>query len=185
MKKIDIIMISGKMHSGKGTFCTLLEEELNNRTDYNIIRCSLSDYIRKLVVDDFYYNGSQDSKECRDFMAIVYELGTKLYPYHKSRRVWERDILPNLKNGKNIVIIESFRERNDIDYFIKENTKWKKIKTIRINRTHKNYDMKDNHLSNHKSENDLDNYKFDYYIENNGTIDDLKQKINYLIKEII
>lgn len=182
-RKTTIIMVGGKSHSGKGTFSQNLEKLLK-QTDKNIIRCSLSTYIRDITKNDFYWNG-KDTTEARQFMGEVYRLATELiYPYHMARRVWERDILPNLKDD-NIVIIESLREKNNLDYFqqLKEQGLINKIVTIKVIRPDYS-DIKESQQK-HVSETDLDNYEFDHYIYNDGTIEDLHIKAINLLNDIL
>jgi len=177
-------MIHGKTHSGKGTFSEILEKKLKTNTDKNIIRCSLSTYVRELV-KDFYYEGDMDSPEARQFMAKVYEYGTKLYPFHKARRMWDRDVKPLLDWRKqNIVIVESFREQNDIVYFeqLQNDMFINNILTVKIERP--NFEMKNYVLATHISENDLDNYDFGSLILNDGNMKDLEIKVDKFIKEV-
>lgn len=182
-RKTTIIMISGKAHSGKGSFADKLVQILK-QSNKNIIRCSLSTYIRDITKNDFFWDGI-DTTEARKFMGEVYRLGTELiYPYHMARRVWERDILPNLKED-NIVIIESLREKNNLDYFqqLKEQGLINEIATVRVTRP--NYsDIKESQQK-HVSETDMDNYKFDYYIYNDSTIDNLYNKAFDLLNIVL
>jgi len=182
---VDVLMVHGKTHSGKGCFSELLEKKLKEDTTKNIIRCSLSTFVRKLAKEDFFYEGDMDSPECRNFMAKVYEYGTKLYPYHKARRMWERDVVPLLDWRKqNIVIVESFREQNDIVYFemLRNDMYINNISTLKIERP--NFEMKNYVVASHISENDLDNYNFQYHILNDGNINDLNVKVDNFIKEV-
>jgi len=170
-----IILVSGKSHSGKGTSSEILEQILQSQNKH-VIRCSLSTYIRQIAKDDFYWDGI-DTLESRIFMGEVYRIGTEFYPYHMARRVWERDIQPYV-NKNTVAIVESFREKVNYDYFVEL---WKQkiiddITTIRIIRP--NFDaIKDKNHKKHVSESDLDNFNFDYIIENNGTIEELENKL--------
>lgn len=182
-KKITVIMIGGKSHNGKGTFADKLYNLLE-QTNKNIIRCSLSTYIRDITKNDFFWNG-EDSTEARKFMGEVYRLATELiYPYHMARRVWERDIIPNLKED-NIVIIESLREKNNLDYFeqLKEQGLINKIITIKVIRP--GYNDIDKSQQTHVSETDLDNYEFDHYIYNDKTPKELSAKALDLLDVIL
>lgn len=172
---MNIILVSGKSHSGKGTASEKIEQILKNQNKH-VIRCSLSTYIRQIAKTDFYWNGI-DTLESRIFMSEVYRIGTNFYPYHMARRVWERDIQP-YANKDTIAIIESFREKVNYDYFVElfKQRIIDDILTIRIIRP-KFDDIKDEKQKQHVSETDLDNFNFDYVVENNGTIEELEEKL--------
>jgi len=175
---MKIILIGVKSNSGKGTTAIKLEQLLRNKGEH-VIRCSLSTYIRELAKDDFYWNGI-DTLESRIFMGEVYRIGTDFYPYHMARRVWERDILPYV-NKDTIAIVESFREKVNYDYFdmlLKENI-INKITTIKVVRPNFNAIQNEDHEK-HVSESDLDDFVFDYVIENSGTIEELDEKLKEL-----
>jgi len=173
---MHIILISGKSHSGKGSVAQTIENNLK-RKNKHVIRCSLSTYIRNVARNDFYWDGV-DTLESRKFMGEVYRIGTEFYPYHMARRVWERDIKPYALHDT-IAIIESFREKVNYDYFkiLLDKDIIDGIITIRINRPEFN-DIQNEEMEKHVSESDLDDFIFDYYIENDTTIEKLKLKTN-------
>ena len=185
MKNI-VLLIGSKAHSGKSFFSRNLESFLSNR-NANIIRCSLSTYIRDIAKNDFFWDGI-DTSESRKFMGEVYRLGSEIYPYHMARRVWERDIVPNLKGSYNIIIVESFREVNNYTYFKMLQDKELIDKIITVNIKRPNFSDISKQQESHISEVDLNEFSFDCTILNDGTIEDLKNKAkefaNELIKEL-
>jgi hypothetical protein len=172
---LQVILISGKSHSGKGETANILNKILTNQNKH-VIQCSLSTYIREIAKNDFYWNGI-DTLESRIFMAEVYRIGTNFYPYHMARRVWKRDIQP-YANKNTIAIVESFREKVNYDYFnmLLNEGLINNILTIRVIRPNFN-DIQDKDMEQHISESDLDDFDFDYVIENNGSIDELRDKL--------
>ena len=179
-----LILIAGKSNSGKGTVATLLNKELSQNENNNVIQCSLSTYIRQITKNDFYWNGINTPKS-RMFMGEVYRLATELiYPYHMARRVLEHDILPNLNEDKfNIVLVESFREKVNYDYFKMVEDKYNIIDITTLNIIRPKYDVVGKKLKNHQSEADLDNFEFDYTILNNKNIDVLKSKVKMFVHD--
>ena len=175
---MEIILVSGKSNVGKGVFSQKLEQLFKSQNKH-VIRCSLSTYIRELAKKDFYWNGI-DTLESRKFMAEVYRVGTDFYPHHMARRVWERDIEP-FANKDTIAIVESFREKVNYDYFnfLLQFKYIDKLTTIRVIRPNFNA-INNAELENHVSESDLDDFKFDYVIENSGTIEELDEKLKEL-----
>ena len=180
---MQIILISGKSNTGKGVLSTIIESNLIKQNKH-VIRCSLSTYIRNVAKEDYYWDGI-DTLESRKFMAESYRIGTEFYPYHMARRVWERDIKP-YSNKNTIAIVESFREKVNYDYFcsLLDEGIIDKITTIRVIRPDFNA-IQDRELENHVSESDVDNFEFDYVIENNGTIEELYEKLDGLVENII
>jgi len=175
---LEIILVSGKSNSGKGETSKKLEQLFKSQNKH-VVRCSLSTYIRELTKNDFYWNGI-DTLESRIFMGEVYRIGTDFYPHHMARRVWERDIEP-FANKDTIAIVESFREKVNYDYFVEL---WKEkiindIITIRVVRPSFNA-IQDEEFENHVSESDLDDFEFDYVIENSGTVEELDEKLKEL-----
>ena len=198
-----VIMISGKSESGKGTVATEIENILKEHQEYNVIRCSLSTYIRDIARRDFYWDGI-DTPESRKFMAETYRVGTEFYPYHMARRVWERDIEPKLlhtkeivtnlgyhqgivrtgsafiKVNKNVAIVESFREKVNYDFFktLLDTQEIDKLTTLRVIRPE--YESTAKNISNHVSEVDLDDFPFDFTIINDKGVAELQEEINKL-----
>ena len=180
---MHIILISGKSNSGKTCVAKIIESTLINKNKYTI-RCSLSTYIRKVAKEDYYWNGI-DTLESRKFMAESYRIGTEFYPYHMARRVWERDIKP-YANKDTIVIVESFREKVNYDYFcslINEGL-IDKVITVRVDRPNFNVSQ-DKDMENHVSESDVDNFNFDCVIMNSGSVDELEEMVEDMIGDVI
>jgi len=176
-----VIMIGGKSHNGKGAVADFIIEHSNQ--NLNKIQSSLSTYIRQIAKDDFFWDGN-DTDEFREFAGEVYRLGTKLYPYHMSRRVWERDNLPFIDNSKdNLVVVESLREKQNYDYYkeLLGNGNIDELITIRVVRPDFT-DLKNKERLQHVSETDLDNFRFDYIIGNDSTLDSLKNKTIDLLR---
>ena len=180
---VNIILIGGRSNSGKGSVATILNKSLSQISNNNIIQCSLSTYIRQITKDDFYWDGV-DTPDVRYFMAEVYRLASKLiYPYHMARRVWERDIIPNIKDNKNnIAIVESFREKINYDYFKILQKEYKIYNIVTLNVVRPEYDVAGNILKDHQSEADLKDFNFNYVIYNDGSVKDLEEKVNGLIR---
>ena len=175
---MQIILVSGKSNSGKGVVSRKIKELLDDQEKYTIL-CSLSTYIRDVAKEDYFWDGI-DTLKSRKFMAESYRVGTEFYPYHMARRVWERDILPYSSTYK-IAIVESFREKVNYDYFkiLLDEGLINKITTIRVERPDFNA-IKNKEHEKHVSEVDLDDFKFDYVIENSGTVEELDEKLKEL-----
>lgn len=210
MKKV--ILISGKMRSGKNQFAEYLRDYLQN---FGIVKTDLfAKGVKDGAKEDFkelqtYLNNFVDS-----LLSDEYDIGdVKLIEKLKTLKIsddnWYEDKTEITRRLLQIYGTEIFRNRVDDDYWIKEvnyrlvntnadyilltdvrfineierldNTYYESI-TIRINR---NNDL-NNSVNEHPSEKELDFYdKFNYTIDNNGSLDDLRLQAIRIADEII
>lgn len=189
--KPTIIMISGKSNSGKGTVADGLKSYLEQIKSYNgrILKCSLSACIRTIARDYFFWDGI-DTVNSRKFMAETYRLATELLDYyHMARGVWIRDILPFVARcpyHETLIIIESFREIQNWEFFqkLKDDGYVKDVITIRVDRPGADVETVDGDLKQHVSEVDLDDFEFDFYCDNSGTLEELPWRIGELARKL-
>lgn len=196
---MNVIMVGGKTGTGKGTASYSLYESFRKMQGVGAACVSLSSYIRNILANDFYYNEAVVSdNDARIFMAESYRLGTKIYPYHMMRRVWERDVLPFWyeckfnKLDRCVIIVESFRELNNYEFLDKILDKKLpqefSLTTLRVNRDDSlvsGFNERDKFLKEHISETDLDDFEFDFEIYNNQSCLYLDEKLkdvrNYVL----
>lgn len=167
------IAVSGKARSGKDTTCDYLVDKIDNITKLTfatpLYDCLYScQDILKL-----------DRKKDRDFLQTVGD--------------WVRNINENifvditehniqkLSETSNI-IISDMRFPNEYEMLKNNNFIF-----IRIKRNINEYveGALNDLQSKHQSEILLDNYKFDYYIDNDGTIEDLYKKIDSILLNLL
>lgn len=180
MKKI--ILISGKAEHGKDTVADYIKEQLLNLNQKTVID-RFAKYIKGYLKDYYGWDGITKDKKHRDFLQVL-----------GSDEIKER---LNYKCFHAKRLAEDFQiNEKYIDYFLASDTRYKDeiyimkamfpndIVTIRVNR--------ENHISKltkeqlvHNSETDLDDFKFDYYLNNNGDLSGLHRQIDYLLEEII
>lgn len=163
-----IILISGKARSGKDTFAQLFKEnaEKDNK------KCLIIKYgdILKFVCSKYFnWNGEKDEAG----RTLLQQVGTNLIRKNNSD-TWVNciiELVKGLRTEFDYVLIPDVRFYNEI-------IKWKEQEfdcvTVRINRWKETENRKivafDNGLTeeqkNHPSETALDNYNFDYNIDN-------------------
>ena len=176
-----IIGISGKLGSGKDTSCDILIQQFPYLSRY-----AFADRLKEVVstltrINRDYLNDQEGKriipigfdKSCGQLLQIIGEgLCDKISP-----DLWVNCLLQDTKRDHAIVITDTRK-------IIEANAIKKKCGLlIRINGDPADIRKlnKSNRDLNHSTEIELDDYQFDYIIENNGTIDDLKNKLNFII----
>ena len=171
-----VICISGKAQSGKDTTASLLAKLLisHGKSARILHNADLLKYICKTFLD---WNGEKDErgrtllqyvgtdiirKECPDYWV---DFLTGIVRFFHER--WDYVIIPDTR-------------------FPNELAKWKKEghEVIHI-RVHREYDNGLSEMqSNHPSELAMDDYPYDYYIENT-TLDKLEEQVNNIVEHIL
>ena len=174
-RKIKIIILSGKARSGKDEVADII---LNYYKDKKIKKLSYAYYLKQYVKDISNWDGSEETKprELLQFIGIDL-LKNKIDNKLLIRRMLE-DILV-FSYFYDIIVITDARLIDEV-----EDIKGKYLDSISI-RVNRNMDNKlTNSEKNHITEIGLDNYNFDYVIDNNDNYDDLVNKVNNILEEI-
>lgn len=154
MKKIFVI--NGSANSAKDTFVETIQDHLTTGI-FQIHNISTVDWLR-----DFAHKigGKEKTNEVRNFMKDIKESGDNNFDYsfkYVKEKIDEGSVL-------DIYFIHC-REPEKIDRFKKE----LKAKTILVRR--EGIDIPTN-----SSDQNVENYEYDYIIENNGTLEEFKLK---------
>lgn len=164
MKKI--ILISGKMGHGKDTFANFLKEHLE-KLNKKICILHYGDYLKYCLSQYYNWNGKKDQAG----RSLLQHFGTEVVRA-KDPDFWVNTII-NLINVLydewDYFLIPDTRMENEIE-LIKEAFQGK-VSTVRIERYNGDFSRYLNptfspEQHTHISETALDNYYFDYYIEN-------------------
>lgn len=174
---MKVITISGKARHGKDTVAKLLKNELTNRGN-TVLICHYADLLKYICKTFFGWDGNKDL-EGRTLLQYV---GTDVVR-EKNENYWIefiKSVLRMFPDEWDYVLIPDTRFPNEIEE-MKSEFDCVSLKVIRLN-----YDsgLTDEQLS-HPSETALDDYSFDYIVENDGTYDDLKNKISVLIERML
>jgi hypothetical protein len=182
-----IIGLSGKIGSGKSTVSEIFQQNgyyldsfANSVKDVsNIIFGFDRNKLDGLTKEDREWREKPDEKYSllleksfspRDSLILI---GTNFGRNLIHKDVWIETVFNryNLNQNKKLLITD-VRFPNEYDSIKKRNGV-----IIRLERNNLN-------LINHESETSLDNHEFDFIIYNNGTIDELKEKIITIIKKL-
>lgn len=159
-----ILMLSGHAGCGKDTAYKLIGKNFAWTR-----RFSFADRLKK-IARALTWDGNKDTKG-RKFLQ---DLGQVARAYNKN--VWA-DIVANDIDacGHSIVVITDFRFPNEAEVIKKHSSD---VYTIRITGRNKDLGENENDISEHA----LDDYKFDYYIDNSGTMVEFENKLVNLIE---
>jgi hypothetical protein len=170
----DAIFLSGKAESGKTSTANILKKEFE-KMGYKVALISFADYLKFVAQKYFNWDGKKDS----DGRTLLQKIGTDIV---RSRQ-------PDFWSMTVARFINVFQK--DFDFFIADDTRFIEevnclkafylpSKVVRIKRI--NFE---NHLTPkqrlHFSETALDNYNFDYVVESESGLDNLKTEVEKFI----
>lgn len=167
----DVILVSGYKRSGKDTTAKMLKEIIEESTSQKVEIISFAEPIKftaKTIfgisdeqLDEYknnyrgiyYYDDSNELDILTNFREVLTKVGSDALKPIFGDDVWVKVMKEKmLKSDADVIIIPDFR-------FLLENA-FKNSVTIRI----VNYDVVND--SSHPSETELDNFVFDYYLDN-------------------
>lgn len=180
MKEPYIFLIAGKARHGKDTIAAIIREYyLRNEFRVDVLQFSyyLKDYVKRLST----WDGSDDTKaEYRGFMQ---ELGTDIIRKEIDSKFFINRMIEDIKVYSyycDVLTISDVRFPDEIDDIKKS---FPNVISICVNRPNFDSPLKASEQK-HITETALDNYNnFDYKITNDGTIDELKDKVVDIIKK--
>lgn len=170
-----VIMISAKAQHGKDTFADTFIENANN---YRCLKIKYGDVLKFIAKEYFSWNGEKDEKG----RQLLQWLGTDLCR-ENNENVWVncvKEIVKALQTEYDFILIPDCRFPNELNW---EDTDYLTY-TVRIVRKNEDGTSYDNHLTEeqkkHPSETALDDYKFNYEIENRDM-----QDLNFAARTIL
>lgn len=186
MRHIVVIGIAGKAQSGKSTTGGAIKRALTS-TKFNVSVRPLAAKLKQICEDLFDWDGDK-SLHYDSNGNLIQDKGRQLLinvGTDKMRSVrptvWVDYVIKHLRDFSytepqaDIVIIDDVRFKNEVEKIRQaEDTR-----SILIKVTRSSQEEIDN-----ISEKDLDDFSdFDYYIENNGTIEELEEKVAAILKD--
>jgi hypothetical protein len=199
-----LIGLSGKIGSGKNTaanyFAKYCKQKYPNVVHHyfafklkQIVEILTGIKMKQSFSDNYFSNGITDfTNEDKnifipEFNATIGQLlqiiGTNVFRDNFDREVWIKSLFVDYdtyEKNNSLWIITDVR-------FTNEATAIKDFKgvLVRINRNEDKSDNSSARDKNHPSEIALDNYeKFDYIINNNGTLEELENKIKQIVTKL-
>ena len=173
-----IYLIAGKGRHGKDTVAHFISEYYEEK-GYKVINLSNSYYLKDYVKRLTSWDGREETKP----RELLQQLGTNLIREQIDEYFFIRRVIEDIKVFSyfyDIITISDVRMPYEIDL---PRETFSKVKAIHVNRPNFENGLTVEQQQ-HRTEVALDSYhQYDYYIENDGTMMDLKEKIEVLLKE--
>lgn len=173
---MKVILIAGKARVGKDTFADYLCDELE-KNNKKPVKIQVSQYIKYYAMKYFNWDGKEDTKP----RELLQTLGTEIIRnkidknFHIDRLIQDIKVLSYYYD---YFIVSDIRLPEEIE---KPKEVFPFVISIKLER--ENDILKDKEKA-HITEIGLDNYSnFDYVIDNNQTLEQLKDKAINLLKE--
>ena len=160
----EIVVINGSGGVGKDTFVQFCNEYIP------IMNISSVDKVKEAAKVLAGWNGEKDEKS-RKFLSDLKELGIE---YNDAPFKYISNMAEEFKNSDKQIMFVHIRESEEIE----KCKKCLNAKTLLI--TNKNVAA----INTNVSDRDVDKYKYDYHISNDGTLEELKQKAKEFVEKL-
>lgn len=179
---MKVILISAKSQHGKDTVAKLIQKDLQNKGK-SVLIIHFADPVKWLARDFFNWDGNKDINGRELLQTLGTEIMRKNFPTY-----WAEIISKFIAaaNKWDYVLIPDWRFENEFEIIYKYNPL---VTTIRVNRFNKDGSKFFNSNMTcvqrlHISEWELDNFPFEWIIDNRGTIEDLKNSVEIMLEHI-
>lgn len=182
MNKPIIITVSAKAQHGKDSFANAFIEKANN-LHYRTLIIHYGDILKYVCKQYFGWNGEKDEAG----RHMLQQIGTNLCRKN-NQNVWTNcviELVKALRTEYDFVVIPDTRFENEIECW--EDTEFF-VYTVRLNRYNEDGTEYDNGLTEeqkrHPSETSLDDWKFNYVVENTN-LGDIEFAAERILTDII
>lgn len=170
-----IVLISGKAGSGKDTFAKILADELEQAYGKQVCTTHYADSLKYILYNYLEWDGNKDNAGRK----LLQETGDMFRGENEDFFVnFLVNTIKSVGWKWDVVLIPDARFKNEV-----EKTKAAFVTaTVRVERVDCGYETA--FWRRHKSENELDDYDFDYVVEN-LTLESLESAADWVASEIV
>lgn len=175
---MQVIAISGKAQHGKDTTAGFLKQMLE-ADGHSVLIAHYGDLVKYVCKTFFEWNGEKDEYG----RGLLQRVGTNEIRA-KDHNFWVSFIVSILKffpDEWDYVLIPDCRFPNEVEYLTQAGINTMHLRVVRSNFI----SPLTKEQQEHPSETALDDSVPDYYIKNDGSLDELKMKISDLVTEFI
>lgn len=175
---MKVISISGKAGSGKDTVSGMIHDELIN-SGYSVLIIHFADLLKYILKEYFGWDGVKN----RRGRYLLQYIGTDVVR-KADENFWANFVVSFLKFFGmywDYAIVPDARFPNEIEILSANNRDFCSINVVN---TTPHRELTNAQMA-HESETALDNYKFDVTLSNDGTLDDLREKVKQIVSDYI
>lgn len=174
-----IFIMCGKARAGKDTVASFIKDEYAKK-DIKVLNLQYSSYIKEYAKKISDWDGSEETKP----RELLQKLGTDIIRKNIDDLFFVNKLIDDLKVYSyffDVITISDSRFKVEVD-IPKDN--FPNVLAVHIERPNFDNGLTEEQKK-HPTEVDLDDYdKYDYEIINDGTLEDLKEKVHCLIEEV-
>jgi hypothetical protein len=171
-----VVVISGAAEHGKTAVANILKDILEADNKKCLI-ISFANYLKYICKTYYGWDGKKDENG----RHILQYVGTDVVR-KKNPNFWVKTVIDFIKvfeDDYDYFIIDDCRFKNEVNCFKDNGIQSLSIKVFRNN--YKNHLTEEQRM--HPSERDMDDYKFDYYIESESGIDNLSVEVRKMYNQ--
>ena len=180
MKDTKILILCGKARSGKDTSASYIKEYCEKK-NLKILNLQYSSYIKEYAKKISDWDGSEETKP----RELLQTLGTDIIRNKIDENFFVNKLIDDIKVYSfffDVITISDARFKIEVDT-PKDN--FKDVFAIQVVRPNFDNGLTEKEKQ-HRTEIDLDDYdKYDYQIINDGSIEELEEKIKNILEEVV
>lgn len=177
-KQPKIYIVCGKARHGKDTIAEMIRNYYLENS-YDVLNLQYSSYIKEYAKKISNWDGSEETKP----RELLQQLGTNVIRDKIDEAFFVKKIVDDIKVYSfffDVLTISDARFKLEVDT---PRDNFENVVIIRVNRPNFDNGLTEEQKM-HRTETDLDDYKkYDYVIENDGSLEDLKEKVNDILKQ--
>jgi hypothetical protein len=177
MKDSKIFLLAGKARSGKDTVAKIISEYYKGK---KIVQIGFADYIKGYCQKITGWDGTDETKP----REVMQHVGSDIVRDKINKDFFINRVCEDIEVYKyffDVIIISGARFPNELEI---PKQKFSNVFVIKMERPNYENELTIKQKA-HITENALDDYKnYDYVIENNGDIQELKEKVKEMLRSV-